>query len=211
MCIKVGLGDTVYEQEWIEKDYPEGQLISTQLRQVPVVLSIDFGGVSPFSVGVWQEAPEEYGGKGVWIRVTELYMQSAEESTTNSQVIARALKAPWAKLVQEIVPDNSRPDSIQEWREAFPHAKMTIVTKDIDGMIDRVKSALKPVLGAPKMLINRICLHFRQEILMYAIKNGKPVDSNNHTLDETGYFVLAKMGEGEGVFIGTTKRDVTPE
>ena len=205
--IKVGLGDTVYEQEWDEKR----NLCSVSLMQTPVVLSVDFGGVAPFSVGVWQEAPGELGGKGTWIRVTELYMCSAEESTTNSQVIARALKAPWAKLVTEIVPDNSRPDSIQEWREAFPRAKITIVTKDIDGMIDRVKSALKPILGAPKILINRICLHFRQEILMYASKNDKPVDKHNHCLDETGYFALAKLGEDEGVYIGTTKRSVMPE
>ena len=209
LCIKVGLGDTVYEQEWNE----ERNLCSVSLQQAPVGLSVDFGGVSPFSVGVWQEATgafEKFGGKGTWIRVTELYMQSAEESTTNAQVIARAKKAPWAKLVSEIIPDNSRPDSIQEWREAFPHAKITIVKKDIDGMIDRVKSALKPVLGAPKMLINRICLHWRQEVLMYQVKNDKPVDKNNHCMDDTGYFALAKLGEEAGIYVGTTKEDVMP-
>ena len=188
--IKVGLGDTVYEQEWNE----DRNLCSVSLRQVPVKLSVDFGGVSPFSVGVWQEAPTELGGKGTWIRVTELYMcsegayegdtKNREGSVTNAQVIKRALMAPWAKLVDEIIPDNSRPDSIQEWREAFPHAKIIIVTKDIDGMIDRVKSALKPILGAPKMLINRICLHWRQEVLMYAVKNDKPIDKNNHCYDD---------------------------
>ncbi len=180
LCIKVGMGDTVYEQEWDERK----NLCSVNLMQAPVVLSVDFGGVSPFSVGVWQEAPDDLGGKGTWIRVTELYMQMADESVTNTKVIARALKAPWAKLVKEIVPDNSRPDSIQEWREAFPKAKITIVTKDIDGMIDRVKSGLAPILGKPKILINRICLHYRQEILMYAVKNGKPVDKHNHCYDD---------------------------
>ncbi|MCW4050805.1 MAG: hypothetical protein NWE89_13825 [Candidatus Bathyarchaeota archaeon] len=211
LCIKMGLGDTVYEQEWIEEDYPDGQLVSIDLRNAPVILSVDFGGVSPFSVGVWQEAPEELGGRGSWIRVTELYMQMADESTTNAQVIARALKAPWAKYVREIIPDNSRPDSIKEWRDAFPQAKMTIVTKDVDGMIERVKSALKPVIGKPKMLINRICRWWRLEVQMYGVKNDKPVDKNNHTMDETGYFALAKFGEGEGIFVGTTKRDIGPE
>ena len=206
LCIKVGLGDTVYEQEWDEKIH----LVSVSLRDAPVVLSVDFGGVAPFSVGVWQEAPDELGGRGTWIRVTELYMQSSEESTTNAQVIARALTRPWAKLVKEIIPDNSRPDSIQEWRVAFPQAKITIVTKDIDGMIEKVKSGLAPVLGAPKLLFNRICLHIRQEMLMYAVKNDKPVDKNNHTLDETGYFALAKLTDGGGVHIGMTKNDVMP-
>ncbi len=206
LCIKVGLGDTVYEQEWNEDIH----LVNVPLREASVVLSVDFGGVAPFSVGVWQEAPEKYGGKGSWIRVTELYMQSAKESTTNSSVIARARKAPWAKYVTEIIPDNSRPDSIKEWQEAFPHAKITIVTKDVDGMIDRVKSGLKPVLGAPKIFVNRICLHNRQEYLMYKVKNDKPVDANNHTMDDTGYFALAKLGEGAGVYIGTTKADIMP-
>lgn len=210
LCIKVGMGDTVYEQEWSEKEYPEGCSVHIPLRQVPVVLSVDFGGVSPFSVGVWQGAPEDMGGEGTWIRVTELYMKSEDESTTNGQVIAKALKAPWAKLVKEIVPDNSRPDSIQEWREAFPHAKMTIVKKDVDGMIDRVKSALKPIIGPPKLLINAICAHWRLEVLMYAVKNDKPVDKWNHCLDETGYFALAKLGEGMGVYAGTTREDVSP-
>lgn len=210
LCIKVGLGDTVYEQEWVDKDYPEGHIVHINLRQAPVVLSVDFGGVAPFSVGVWQEAPEEFGGKGTWIRVTELRVQSAEESTTNASVIAKALKAPWAKLVREIVPDNSRPDSIQEWREAFPYAKITIVTKDIDGMIEKVKSGLKPVIGKPRILINAICKWFRLEMLMYAVKNDKPVDKNNHSADECGYFALAKLGDGMGIYIGTTDRDIMP-
>ena len=210
LCTKVGLGDTVYENEWNEKM----NLCSVPLMQAPVVLSVDFGGVAPFSVGVWQKAPAEMIGRqcgeGAWIRVTELYMRSSEESTTNGQVIAKALQQPWAKLVKEIVPDNSRPDSIQEWREAFPTARIIIVKKDIDGMIDLVKSALKPVLGAPRMLINRICLHWRQEVLMYKVKNDKPIDKDNHSMDETGYFALAKLQMDAGVYAGTPKRSVMP-
>jgi len=208
LCIKVGLGDTVYDQEWDEKVH----LVNVPLRDAPVVLAIDFGGVDPFAVGVWQEAPEELGGKGTWILVTELYMQSSDESTTNTRVIEKAKKAPWWKLIREIIPDNSRPDLIQEWREALPNALMTVVDKKtIDEGIERVKSALKPVLGAPRLFVNRICLHFRQEILMYAVKNGKPVDKNNHSMDMCRYFVLAKMGEGEGVYIGTSKKNIMPE
>lgn len=205
LCIKAGLGDTVYEQEWDEKAH----LVSIQLMDKPVVLSVDFGGVAPFSVGVWQQAPREL-GDGAWVRVTELYMQSKDESTTNGKVIARAKTMPWAKRVVEIVPDSSRPDLIQEWREAFPSAVITIVQKDIDGMIERVKAALKPVAGSPKLFVNRICMHFREEITTYVVKNNKPVDSNNHTMDDTGYFVLAKLGVGEGTYIGTSKKDVMP-
>jgi len=208
LCLKVGMGDTVYEQEWDEKIH----LVSVSRMDAPVVLSIDFGGVAPFSVGVWQKAPlGDRFNEGDWIRITELYMQSTEESITNAKVIARAKAAPWAKWVREIIPDNSRPDLIQEWREAFPNATIISVTKDIDGMIERVKSALSPVLGPPRIYINRICLHFRQEILMYAVKNDKPVDKHNHCLDDCGYFALAKLGEGEGTYIGTTRKDVMPK
>lgn len=207
LCIKVGMGDTVYEQEWDEKLH----IVSVPLMDKPVVLSVDFGGVDPFSIGVWQEAPAELGGKETWIRVAELYMRSDEESVTNQRVIERAKKAPWWKRVKEIIPDNSRPDLIQEWREALPNATMTVIDKKtVDEGIERVKSALKPVIGIPRILVNRICMHFREEIMMYAVKNGKPIDAYNHSMDETRYFALAKLGNAGGVFVGTPKRDVMP-
>ena len=207
LCIKVGLGDTVYEQEWDEQIH----LVSIPLQDAPVKISIDWGGIDPFSLGVWQRAPRGLGPEGTWVRVTELYMQSTEESTTNTRFIARAKKAPWWKLIKEVIPDNSRPDLIQEWRDALPHAKFNVVDKKtIDEGIERVKSALKPVIGMPRLYINRICLHTRREAVMYAVKNDKPVDKHNHTWDEIRYFVLAIMGEGEGVYIGTSDKDISP-
>lgn len=207
LCKKVGLGDAVYDQEWDE----ETLLVNIPLRQQPVVLSVDFGGVDPFSVGVWQEAPEELGGHGRWVRITELYMRSSEESTTNTRVIEKAKKAPWWNLVQEIIPDNSRPDLIQEWREAKPHAIMTVIDKKtIDEGIERVKSALKPVSGAPWIFVNRGCMHIRREMATYVTKNGKPVDRDNHTCDETRYFVLAKLKDSDEGYIGTSQADVMP-
>ncbi len=208
LCTKVGVGDSVYEQEWDEKLH----LVNVPLMDKPVVISIDWGGTDPFSLGVWQEAPEELGGKGTWIRITELYLQSSEGSVTNGNLIAAAKKAPWWKRVKEIIPDNSRPDLIKEWEDAMPGAIMTVQEKKtIDEGIERVKSALKPVLGAPTLFVNRGCMHFRQEMTMYVIKNDKPVDKNNHTLDETRYFCLAKMGRGEEVGLATPKHDVSPE
>jgi hypothetical protein len=207
LCIKVGLGDTVYEQEWDEDIH----LVTINLRPAPVVLSIDFGGVDPFSVGVWQQAPDELGGKGNWVRVTELYMQSSEESTTNGKVIERAKAAPWWKYVKEVIPDNSRPDLIKEWQDALPQAEFHIIDKKtIDSGIERVKSALAPVLGPPKIYFNRICLHTRQEMVMYKVKNDKPVDKNNHALDDLRYFCLAKLNEEGGTHIGTPSHDVMP-
>lgn len=210
LCIKVGLGDTVYEHEWDEKIH----VCSVDLRMdKPVTLSVDFGGIDPFTCGVWQESPggKEFGPNS-WVRVTELYMTSEQESTTNQNFIAKAKAAPWAKLVKEIIPDNSRPDLIQEWRAAFPKAKFTIIDKGtIDEGIEAVKNALRPVLGAPKIYVNRICLHFRREIQMYKIKNGKTLDKDNHTLDETRYFVLAKIRRVEKFSIASLNRNLYPE
>lgn len=208
LCIKTGLGDTVYEQEWNEDIH----LVSVSLMDKPVVLSLDWGGVDPFSAGVWQEAPREL-GEGAWIRITELYMQSSEESTTNARFIARAKTMPWWSKVKEVIPDNSRPDLIQEWREALPdHVKFTVEDKKtIDEGVECVKAALAPVLGPPKIYVNRICMHFRQEISMYAVKDGKIVDKFNHTMDETRYFVKAKLKKTGGMFIGTPGHSVAPK
>jgi len=226
LCIKVGMGDTVYDQEWDEAVH----IVSVNLREAPVVLSIDWGGVAPFSIGVWQQSDNERWGLDTWIRVTELYLTSGADYEsdidrkkrdrkskkenrgikTNSNLIAIAKTRPWWRLVKEVVPDNSRPDSIEEWRQALPHAKFINVEKDIDQMIEAVKDALKPVLGAPKILVNRICVHIRREMLMYKVKNDKLVDRDNHTLDETGYFVMAKVKRVETSHFEVLDRDVMP-
>ncbi|MDD5540468.1 MAG: hypothetical protein PHG61_07250 [Candidatus Marinimicrobia bacterium] len=210
LCIKTGVGDTVYEQEWDENIH----LCAVDLRMdEPVILSVDFGGIDPFACGVWQKAPEgkEFGSDS-WIMVTEIYMTSEKESTTNSNFIAKAKAAPWAPLVREIIPDNSRPDLIQEWRVAFPKAKFTVVDKGtIDEGIEAVKSALRPMLGPPKLYFNRICLHARREVQMYKVKNDKPVDKNNHLWDSIRYFTIAKIKRIERFSIATIDRNLYPE
>ncbi len=220
LCIKVGMGDTVYDQEWDENIH----VISANLREAPVVLSIDWGGVAPFSIGVWQKATPKY-GEDAWIRVTELFLSSEGEGEpmkgkkkkenlgvkTNSNLIKIAKTRPWWRLVKEIVVDSGRPDLIEEWRQALPRAKILAPPKDIDKMIEGVKDALKPVLGSPKILVNRICIHIRREMLMYKVRNDKPVDRDNHTLDETGYFVMAKIKRVEESYFGVIQRDLMPE
>ena len=45
---------------------------------------------------------------------------------------------------------------------------------------------------------------------MYKVKNDKPIDKDNHSMDETGYFALAKLQMDAGVYAGTPKRSVMP-
>lgn len=209
LCTKVGTGDAVYDQEWNEDIH----IVSVQLREAPVVLSLDFGGVDPFTCGVWQKAPDDIKfDKEAWIRITELYLTSTEKSATNPQFIKLAKAAPWARLVKEIIPDSGRPDLIQEWRTAFPNAKITLANKkSIDEGIEATKDALRPILGSPKILVNRICLNTRREMQMYKVKNAKPVDKDNHTPDDIRYFVMAKVRRVETSYFGTPKADVMPE
>ena len=218
LCIKVGMGDTVYDQEWDE----EVHLVSVKLRELPVVLSIDWGGVAPFSIGVWQKAPKKY-GEDTWVRVAELFLTSGEGDSiedrkkgenraikTNSNLIKIAKTRPWWRLVKEIVVDNSRPDLIEEWRQAIPRAKIISPAKDVDKMIEASKDALKPVLGDPKVLVNRICVHFRREMMLYKVRNDRPVDRDNHCMDEFGYFVMAKIRRVEESYFGVIQRSLMP-
>ena len=198
LCIKTGMGDTVFEQEWDENIH----VVSVPLREEPVVLSLDWGGTDPFSAGVWQRAPQDSPNfdKDAWIRVTELYLNSTHESATNPKFIRMAKTKPWWRLIKEVVPDNSRPDLIEEWRKALPRARfLTQEKKTIDEGIEAMKDALSPVLGSPKILVNRICTNMRREMQLYKInpRTGNPIDKDNHTVDETRYFVLAKIRRGE--------------
>lgn len=205
-CNKVGLGDTVYDQEWDESVH----LVNTSLRQSPVVLSIDWGGVAPFSIGVWQQSDNAQWGYDTWVRVTELYLTSEEASTTNTKLIEEAKKRPWWKLIREIVVDNSRPDLIEEWHQACPRARILTPAKDIDKMIEAVKDALAPVGSSPRILVNRTCVHIRREAMLYKVRNNKPIDRDNHTWDETGYFVMAKIKRNDTSYFGVIERDIMP-
>lgn len=185
LCTRTGRGDLVYQNEYDD---------ATHLVNVPlafdkgVCLSLDWGGTDPFSTGVWQTAPE---GMGVdsWVRVTELYLSSVGQSATNPRFIKLAKEKPWWSLVRTVVYDNSRPDLIEEWKQAFAGKTVKFIPgdrTDVDAGIEAVKNALKPALGNPKIFINRICANFRREVGMYKVNQNtnKPVDRDNHCYDD---------------------------
>ena len=177
-CRKVGRDDLVYGHEYDEDIHSPLNLPGMNLER-PVYISLDWGGTDPFSVGFWQEF------KGVgWIRVGEYY----KGNTTNQQVIAELKKMDVWKRIKEGVADPSRADLIKEWKDA---GKMIYrADNEVDVGIEAMRNSLKPVLGNPKFYVNRICKAWRREAGSYYEKNGKPVDENNHTMDETRYFVM---------------------
>ena len=209
-CKKVGKGDAVYEVEYNE----DVNLISASLDyNKPVAISVDWGGTDPFSLGVWQELPTDRFEPGSWVRVTEIYLDSKDgKSVTNKQLMALARQSPWWKQIKWFVGDSGRPDLIQEWREALPSSVEFIECdkKSVEEGIECVKAALKPVLGAPKLYINRICMAWRIEVTTYVKKNDKPVDRYNHTADDTRYFVKAMINKEKNAEVICPERDVRP-
>ncbi len=211
LCTRVGRGDLVYQSEYDE----EVHLVNVPLSfDKGVCLSLDWGGTDPFSAGVWQPAPETM-GTDAWVRVTELYLSSVGGSATNPRFIAQAKDKPWWNLIKTVVYDNSRPDLIEEWKVALAGKPVKFIPgdrTDIDAGIEAVKNAMKPVLGNPKVFINRICNNWRREIGMYKVNQntGKVVDKDNHTLDETRYFVKAILKRVETSYFNVIERDLGP-
>jgi len=212
LCVKVGRGDLVYQNE-----YDEGiHLVNVPLSSdKQVALSLDWGGTDPFSAGVWQPAPETLGA-GAWVRVTELYLPAVGQSATNPRFISMAQGRPWWNLIRTVVYDNSRPDLVEEWKVALAGRPVKFIPgdrTDIDAGIEATKNALRPVMGNPKIFINRICANYRREVGMYKVNQntGKPVDKDNHTQDETRYFVKAIIKRVETGYFKVLDRDVSPE
>ena len=188
-CEKVGAQELVYGGFFDEDRHmpPDCPGIDTGR---PAVISLDFGGSNPFSVGWWQKFP-----KWGWVRVDEIY----QAHTTNAKIIEKAKKHPLWKKCQEGVCDPSRNDSRREWRESG--IVMRKGNNEVDEGIDAMRNALDPVFGNPKIFFNRKCKDTKREFFSYEEKDGKPVDKHNHAMDDTRYFVrhYVKKGGGPGI------------
>jgi len=214
-CLKIGTGLLVYENEYNEKLH----LVGRSLRDAPVDLSLDWGGVDPFSCGVWQEA-DRRDGEGTMIRIAELYLPSVDASVHNGIFIQEAKKAPWWRLVgkgSHIIYDSSRPDLAQEWKAVVPSSVIFIPCdkKSIDDGVEAVKNALAPVGRSPWVLVNRICQDWIREVGMYTTKKITDtdyviVDKNNHAMDETRYYIKWKFGKKGSGFFATIDHNVNP-
>jgi len=187
-CRKVGRSDLVYGEQ-----YDEGlHLIDAGFRpDLPALLSNDWGGTNPFSVGVWQ--PLDVG----WTRVDEVYMGN----TTNPAVIAECERRAWWANVPKWaethraggVADPSRPDLFKEWEAAG--VKLVAAKTKVDEGVEAVRGAMRPVLGGPRFRVSIVCKDWRREVGSYIQRKGKPVDENNHAMDDTRYFVQWQVSD----------------
>ena len=205
-CEKVGRDDLVYGAEFDEELHCPLTLPAFNPNDW-VYLSIDWGGVNPFSIGVWQF----YKDIG-WVRIDEVYMGN----TTNPKVIEECKKRAWWKNVLTSrdgvggVADPSRADLIGEW--GAEGILLEPADNEVDSGIEAVKGAFRPIIGNPKIYINRKCIHTRRELLSYHVKNNKIVKESDHACDELRYFVKWKIKAvgGSGCFI-TDDQDVSPD
>jgi len=202
LCIKTGTTDLVYQEEWDE----DVHLVNIPLNpHKPVTLSIDWGGAHPFSVGVWQVVPDVG-----HVRVAEIY-----ESGTNQRILRAAKKAPWWKLIKKIIYDPARNDLATEWMDELTGKRVKFIKaqNDVDPGIEQVKNALRPLLGNPKIFINRACIATRTEFGAYSVhpKSKKIVPEFDHAMDEIRYYVMEEIAEGTGGSLATISHDVSPE
>jgi len=183
LCEKVGARDLIYSANYDA----DRHLVDIDFNlSLDVWLSIDWGGIHPFSIGIWQDFPEIG-----WVRVDEIY----EPNTTNQRVLRLCKKLDWWDNVQGAVADPARADLIMEWEDE----EIDIIGADnaVEDGIEAVKNVLNPILGEPKLHISRKCTNIIKEFGSYRQRNGKPIKENDHALDDMRYFVKWKISPTE--------------
>lgn len=201
LCIKIGRDDLIYGQ--FDLELHSSLNLPGYAESLPVLLSIDWGGTSPFSVGAWQKF--DFG----WVRIDEVYMGN----TTNSKVLSECKLKPWWSHVVGGVADPSRVDLIGEW--AQEGIRLMPANNAVQPGIDATRNAMRPLIGAPLFFVNRRCQAWINEVLGYREKGGRPVKEMDHAMDETRYFTMWQMEprparSGTIYHAGMKKEEVKP-
>jgi len=178
LCRKIGPGNLVYGDQYDPKIHSRGDLPGFDPGRYALV-SIDWGGTHPFSLGCWQLF--NIG----WVRVDEI-----QQAGDNPHLIKTAQGKAWWPNIRGGVGDPSRPDLMSEWRAFIP---MTEADNDVDIGLEAVRKALRPVIGPPTMWINQVNRHWISEEAGYIQRHGKPVKERDHAMDETRYFAMWQM------------------
>lgn len=207
------LDEASFNTEWLCKDPTKRHMVYSKFDNVvdcpfnpnlPLELSIDWGGVDPFVVLVWQEHPD-LGD----VIVAEVYLPNAD----NSYLIEICKSEKWWKYASRRLAycDPARSDLIKEWRREGIFAKG--VSSRLDD-ISLVRSKLAPMLGEPTLHVHKGCPHtiweFRKGYRQN--KDGKPIDRDNHCMDPVRYKLRATMkriaSAGGGFLVRGTQHQV---
>jgi hypothetical protein len=197
-CDKIGSPDLVYKDELDEDIHFIDQSFTISKM---VYLSMDWGGAHPFVIGVYQDFTDT--PLNAWVRVDEIHSHDVDEKykkmgenikiTDNQHMIREAKKRPWWDYIEIMVCDPSRTDLISEWNTVGIRAIKADNRVDIG--ISKVKGALKPTIGKPKIYFNKQkCPAIFREFHSYKVnKKGVIIKENDHCMDELRYFVMYKV------------------
>jgi hypothetical protein len=187
-CNKVGAPDLVYKDEFD----PDIHLLSNINfnPEKPVHLSIDWGGTHPFALGVYQDYRDTM--LDAWVKVDEIYESNAD----NQHIIKIAKAREWWNYIDPsgMICDPSRSDLRKEWGADTVGVRTKGANNSVDIGLSKVKGALKPVIGRPMIYISNKCQNTIREFSAYKLnKKGKPIQENDHAMDEMRYFIIEKV------------------
>jgi hypothetical protein len=187
-CNKIGAPDLVYRDEF-DPDLHILRNINFNPSK-SVHLSIDWGGTHPFALGVYQDYTDTK--LNAWVKVDEIY----ESNTDNQHIIKIAKQRPWWNYIHAsgMICDPSRSDLRREWAAKGVGVRTKGANNSVDIGLSKVKGALKPVIGRPKIYFSNKCQHTIREFSAYKLnKKGKPIQENDHAMDELRYFIIEKV------------------
>ena len=152
---------------------------------LPITLALDWGGVDPFVVLVWQKLPD-LGD----VIVDEVWRDNVD----NQFVISVCKSTPWWKHAENCIAycDPSRQDLIREWRNVGVNAMG--IRSSLDD-VSLVRTKLAPMRGPISLHISKNCKRTIWEFNHYprSLTDGRPLDRHNHTMDALRYKIRGSM------------------
>ncbi len=186
------LDEESFDSEWLCEKPSRKQFVYSKFNEdvhvidcdfndnLPLVLSMDFGGIDPNVVLVWQQIPK----RGDVI-VDEFY----QPNCTTQETIELCKGTKWWKYAQGATAycDPSGQEPIGQWRTAGVNARGQSSTIDD---INLVKSKIAPMRGDPSLFISRKCKMTIWEMSHYKTdKDNHPIKKNDHACDSIRYYV----------------------
>ena len=195
------LDEESFDSEWLCEKPSRKQFVYSKFDEdvhvidcdfnsnLPVVLSMDFGGIEPNVVLVWQQIPK----RGDVI-VGEFY----QPNTTYQEAIELCKGTKWWKYASGVTAycDPSGQAAIGEWRAAGINARgQSSAVADIN----LVRAKIAPMKGDPTLYVSRNCKMTIWEFSHYKTdKDNNPIKKSDHAMDAVRYYVRGTKITTEG-------------
>lgn len=159
-------------------------------------ISCDYGTQNPMSMGLWGLSD------GVWYRVDEYYYngRKANKQKTDEEYYTELIKLAGDRRITSIIVDPSAASFIACIRK---HGKFN-VRKANNDVINGIRN-VATYLNKGVILINDVCKDSVLEFQTYAwdekAKEDKPLQVNDHAMDDIRYFVNTVLAKPTAKFI----------